>query len=134
MHNQAMRAPADRLVILVWAACHVFAVRTYSQTQEETLSGPDSHEKPQAAYGHLLGDWDGLRSDLLDRGVRFDFQYISDSLANVAGDRDDRFVAWNRVRGTVDVDFGALIGLDSSSEKETLWSGCTLDSGVDHQR
>jgi len=109
MHNQTMRAPADRLVILVWAAFYVFAARTYSQIQEETLSGPDSHETGQGPYGHLLGEWGGLRPELLNRGVRFDFQYISDSLANVAGDRNDRFVAWNRLRGTVDIDFGALI-------------------------
>jgi len=109
MHNQTMRAPADRLVILVWAAFYVFAARTYSQMQEETLSGPDSHETGQGPHGHLLGDWGGVRPDLFERGVRFDFQYISDSLANVAGDRNARFVAWNRVRGTVDIDFGALI-------------------------
>jgi len=42
-------------------------------------------------------------------GVRFDFQYISDNLTNVESDRNDRFVSWDRVRGTVDIDFGALI-------------------------
>ena len=109
MHNQNMRAPADRLVILVWAAFHVFAARSYSQMQEETLSGPDSHEKSLPYRSYLFGNWGGLRSDLLERGVSFDLQYISDNLANVISDRDDRFVAWNRVRGTVDIDFGALI-------------------------
>jgi porin len=87
----------------------VIAAHVYSQTNEETLSGPDSHEKPLADRGYLFGNWGGLRSDLLERGVSFDLQYISDNLANVAGDRDARFVAWNRVRGTVDIDFGALI-------------------------
>jgi porin len=109
MYDQTMRAPADRLVILVWAAFYVFAARTYAQMQEETLSGPDSHERPPAKRGYLFGDWDGVRPALLERGVNFDLQYISDSLANVVSDRNARFVAWNRVRGTVDIDFGSLI-------------------------
>jgi carbohydrate-selective porin OprB len=47
---------------------------------------------------------------LFERGVRFDLQYISDNLSNIESDRNQRFVSWNRVRGTVDIDFGALVG------------------------
>src|SRR5215813_10066440 len=122
MHNQTMRAPADRLVILVWAAFYVFAARTYSQVQEETLSGPDSHERPPAERGYLFGNWGGIRPALLERGVDFDLQYISDSLANVVSERDDRFVAWNRFRGTVDIDFGPLINaLDWYFHATAVW-------------
>jgi carbohydrate-selective porin OprB len=32
------------------------------------------------AETHLLEDWDGMRTRLVDRGVRFDFQYVSDTL------------------------------------------------------
>jgi porin len=97
-------------VIIMWAASLALADDAGPQTSiGETLSGPDSHETGQGPHGHLLGDWGGVRPDLFERGVRFDFQYISDSLANVVSDRNDRFVAWNRVRGTVDIDFGALI-------------------------
>ena len=106
---ETMRPAADRIVVVVWAAFYVFAARTYSQVYEETLSGPDSHEQPPAERGYLLGDWGGVRPALLERGVKFDLQYISDSLTNVVSDRNTRFVAWNRVRGTVDIDFGALI-------------------------
>jgi porin len=106
-----VRAPAGRPVIIVWAALSVFAAHTYPQTGlEETLSGPDSHETGQGPHGHLLGDWGGVRPYLFDRGVRFDLQYISDSLSNIESDRNERFVSWNRVRGTVDIDFGALVG------------------------
>src|SRR6266478_6481900 len=106
-----MRAPDGRLTIVAWAALSVFAGYTSAQTAlEETLSGPDSHETGQGPHGHLLGDWGGLRPYLFERGVRFDLQYISDSLANIEGDRNDRFESWNRVRGTVDIDFGALTG------------------------
>jgi carbohydrate-selective porin OprB len=73
---RAMRV-VGRLVFLVWAALCVFGARAYSQTGlGETLSGPDSHERRQGADGYLLGDWGGERTRLLERGVRFDFQYI----------------------------------------------------------
>src|SRR6476660_1889788 len=104
-----MRERVGRLITLGSVLSWIFAAHVYSQANEETLSGPDSHEKPLADRSYLFGDWGGLRSDLLERGVSFDLQYISDNLANVAGDRDARFVAWNRVRGTVDIDFGPLI-------------------------
>jgi porin len=118
-----MRAPAGGPVILVWAALSIFAAHTYPQaSQEETLSGPDSHETGQGPHGHLLGDWGGVRPNLFDRGVRFDLQYISDSLSNIESDRNERFVSWNRVRGTVDIDFGALVGLsDLYFHATALW-------------
>jgi len=65
----------------------ILASALRAQSQEETLSGPDSHETGQGPHGHLLGDWRGQRSRLEERGVRFDFQYISDSLWNVDGEK-----------------------------------------------
>src|SRR6266446_8381311 len=107
-----MRAPVGKTLILMFAALFAFADHAYSQTSiGETLSGPDSHETGQGPHGHLLGDWGGLRPYLFERGVRFDFQYISDSLANIEGDRNERFESWNRFRGTIDLDFGAMVGL-----------------------
>ena len=106
-----MRAPAGKTLIMVAAALSAFAGHAHPQSSiGETLSGPDSHETGQGPHGHLLGDWGGVRPYLFERGVRFDLQYISDNLTNVHSDRNDRFVSWNRVRGTVDIDFGALIG------------------------
>jgi porin len=84
-----MRAPAGGPVILVWATLSVFADHTYPQTfQEETLSGPDSHETGRGPHGHLLGDWGGIRPYLFEQGVRFDLQYIGDSLSNIESDRN----------------------------------------------
>src|SRR5712672_3569654 len=106
-----MRAPVGKTLITMSAALIAFADHGYPQSSiGETLSGPDSHEPGQGPEGHLLGDWGGVRPYLFERGVRFDFQYISDNLTNVHSDRNDRFVSWDRVRGTVDIDFGALIG------------------------
>ena len=97
MYGQHMR-----LLFLLWCALCVFAFPANSQIlQEETLSGPDSHEAGQGPHGHLFGNWGGERTRLLERGVRFDFQYISDSLWNVKSEKKKRFAMWNRFRATV---------------------------------
>jgi carbohydrate-selective porin OprB len=105
-----MRRLSRKIVVFaVSATFWVLPARAHSQSGlEETLSGPDSHETGQGAHGHLFGDWGGKRTELFDRGVRFDFQYISDSLWNIKSVQAERFAMWNRVRGTVDIDFGAL--------------------------
>src|SRR5258708_13225576 len=98
--------------LFLWLCGHcIVAVALYCQTeQDETLSGPDSHETGQGPHGHLLGEWGGERSRLLERGVRFDFQYISDSLWNIKSEQKQRFASWNRFRGTVDIDLRKLTG------------------------
>jgi carbohydrate-selective porin OprB len=114
-----------KLVCLSWAAFYGFAARAYSQDRiGETLSGPDSHETGQGPHGHLFGDWGGERSKLFERGVRFDFQYISDSLWNFGSKQEERFASWNRFRWTVDIDFGALTGKQGLFFHATaLWQG-----------
>src|SRR5258708_34281656 len=123
---RCMRWLAGKLVFLVWTVLCICAARAYSQdAQDETLSGPDSHETGQGPHGHLLGDWGGERSRLLERGVRFDFQDISDSLFNIKSEQKERFASWNRFRGTVDIDFGALVGQHGLYLHATwLWQGC----------
>jgi carbohydrate-selective porin OprB len=102
-----------------------FAVPAHSQIQqEETLGGPDSHETGQGPHGHLFGQWDGERSRLEERGVRFDFQYVSDSLWNIKSEQKERFASWNRFRWTVDIDFGELVGQrDLFFHATALWQG-----------
>ncbi|MCU1337106.1 MAG: Carbohydrate-selective porin [Bryobacterales bacterium] len=96
-----------------------------SQTaKEETLVGPDSHEIVPGPGDHLLGDWGGRRSQLEELGVVFDLQYISDSLWNIKSDKPERFAMWNRVRGTVDIDFGKLSRRDGLYFHATaVWQG-----------
>src|SRR5260370_9008841 len=120
MYSQQMR-----FLFLLWCTLCVFALPANSQIlQEETLSGPDSHEAGQGPHGHLFGNWGGARTRLLERGVRFDFQYISDSLWNIKSDQKERFASWNRFRGTVDIDFGTLAGLQGLYFHATaLWQG-----------
>src|SRR6202047_3531598 len=118
-----MQELTGKFVFLVWAAWCVFAAPAFSQAaQDETLSGPDSHETGQGPHGHLFGTWGGERTRLLERGVRFDFQYVSDSLWNIKSEQKERFASWNRFRGTIDIDFGTLSGLKGLSFHATaLW-------------
>src|SRR5580692_11643119 len=120
-----MQKLTGKLVCVMWAALCLFMARAYSQeVQEETLGGPDSHETGQGPHGHLLGEWGGERPRLLERGVKFDFQYVSDSLWNIKSEQKERLASWNRFRGTVDIDFGALAGRQGLYFHATaLWQG-----------
>ena len=100
LHNNAALHQAQGhthllpLFLLLVGSC-IFAAPAYSQiAQEETLGGPDSHETGQGPHGHLFGQWDGERSRLEERGVRFDFQYVSDSLWNIKSEQKERFASW----------------------------------------
>lgn len=95
-----------------------------SQDTKETLGGPDSHEIRQGPHGHLVGDWGGERSRLEEKGVNFDLQYISDFLWNIKSVQKDRLAAFDRVRGTIDIDFGSLLHQDELYFHATaLWQG-----------
>ena len=120
-----MQRLSSKFVYILWAAMFLFVTRAYSQqAHEETLSGPDSHETGQGPHGHLFGDWGGERTRLLERGVSFDFQYVSDSLWNLKSEQQERFSSWNRFRGTVDVDLGTLMGQHGMYFHATaLWQG-----------
>lgn len=72
---------------------------------------------------YLLGDWGGQRTKLEEKGVVFDFFYVSDLLANVKGGTEKE-AGWNRVRGTMDLDFGRLLHLNGLTLHVTgLWQG-----------
>jgi porin len=127
-HNAERGLNLSRQLRLIFLLCCAFlgsVFPAHSQIlQEETLSGPDSHETGQGPHGHLFGNWGGERTRLLERGVRFDFQYISDSLWNIKSEQKERFASWNRFRGTVDIDFGTLTGLHELFFHATaLWQG-----------
>jgi porin len=100
-----------RILSLLWCGLCVFAIQAHSQTSsEEPLPGPDRLETGQGPHGHLFGEWGGERPRLQERGVKFDLQYVSDSLWNIESVQKERLASWNRFRGTVDLDLGKLIG------------------------
>jgi len=113
-----------RIAFLACSGFCTLVVPVYLQGQRpaETLSGPDSHETGQGPHGHLFGEWGGQRTRLEEEGVHFDFQYVSDSLANFNGAKKTQFDSWNRVRGTVDIDFRKLTGInDFYFHATALW-------------
>ena len=65
---------------------------------------------------YLTGDPGNYRSSLAKEGITFDLQEINDYIGVVQGDttrgHDDD---WNRVRFTLDVDFGKLAHIDGLS-------------------
>jgi len=107
------RAKAARPVLLVAIGVCVCGSPAYSQTGGgETLSCPGNYDIRVGSQAHLLGDWCGERTRLEQRGVRFDFQYVSDTLWGFKTQQNSQFASWNRFRATVDIDFGKLAGQD----------------------
>ena len=110
---RARRGTAARPVLLVVIGLCVFGSPAYSQTGGgETLSCPGNYDIRVGSQAHLLGDWCGERTRLEQRGVRFDFQYVSDTLWGFKSQQNSQFASWNRFRATVDIDFGKLAGQD----------------------
>lgn len=120
-----MRVSPIGLVFLMGVAFGICATSACSQpAQEDVLSGPDSRETGQGPHGHLLGNWGGERSRLAERGVNFDLQYISDQLWNIKSPQKERLASWNRVRGTIDLNFETLVHQQGLYFHATaLWQG-----------
>lgn len=69
-------------------------------------------------------NWGSGRDWLADHGVTFDLHYIVDALDDVQAPKGGKseFNTWNRVRATVDVDFGKFSSLDGLTYHATgLW-------------
>jgi hypothetical protein len=54
---------------------------------------------------YLFGDWGGKRTALEEKGVKFDFFYIADLEANPSGGLQQTEAGWERIRGTIDINF-----------------------------
>jgi porin len=81
---------------------------------------------------YLLGDWGGKRSKFAEKGVTFNFFYISDMQANPSGGVQQTQAGWERARGTIDINFDRLIRWQGLSFHATgLWqSGVNLGAKV----
>jgi len=81
-----------------------------AQTTDDTLAGANTSEHRPEDQPHLFGNWNGERGRFSNRGINFDLQYVSDSLWNIRSVKQERLAVWDRVRGTVDLDFSRLTG------------------------
>ena len=96
------------LTVLRFILALMLIVPTWAQSQAPALDeGSLSLDNPARPY--LLGDWGGARSRLADKGIVFDFFYISDSQGNPTGGRQQSATTWERVRTTIDIDFYQLM-------------------------
>ena len=105
-----MHRPCRSVRLLPLLACFLtFPLHAQEEKHGgDGLSGPDTHEQAPEDRGHLFGGWRGERQRLLERGVDIDLQYLSDSLWNLRSVQKERLASWNRVRGTVDLNFSKL--------------------------
>ena len=86
---------------------------------------PAPTEKTFWNQQYLLGDWGGERTKLAEEyGVTFDVFYVADFLDTPSAAIKTGAGAWNRVRGTMDIDFGKLAGWNGLTFHVTgLWQG-----------
>ncbi len=75
-----------------------------------------------ASRQYFFGDWGGERSALAEKGIVFDFFYITDMQANPSGGLQQTYAGWERIRGTVDINFDRMIQWQGLSFHATgLW-------------
>ena len=110
--------------LALFITCSLPAQQKDQDDQNDQLSGPDRHEHAPSDQRHLFGNWHGERQQLLERGVNLDLMYLSDSLWNLRSVQKERLANWNRVRGTVDLDFGKLTHTPGLSfQMSGMWQG-----------
>jgi porin len=81
---------------------------------------------------YLFGDWGGKRTAWEEKGIKFDFFYITDLQANPSGGLQQTQAGWERLRGTIDINFDRLIQWQGLSFHATgLWqSGANLGAKI----
>jgi carbohydrate-selective porin OprB len=101
----------------------------------QAQNAPASSPSPSAEFSsrqYLFGDWGGERSALAEKGITFDFFYITDMQANPSGGLQQTYAGWERIRGTVDINFDKMIQWQGLSFHATgLWqSGGNLGGKI----
>ena len=109
-HSKTRLTPLFRCSLTVLSLIQplMLIVPTWAQMQTPLLD-PGGLASDGPARQYLLGDWGGLRTRLADKGIVFDFFYISDSQGNPTGGLQQSATTWERVRGTIDIDFYQLM-------------------------
>lgn|SRR5215469_7730668 len=85
----------------------IFAVPLLGQTNTAPDAGNPSFDIPSRQY--LFGNWGGKRTALEEKGIKFDFFYVADLEAKPSGGLQQTKAGWQRIRGTIDVNFDQLM-------------------------
>lgn len=103
------------VALLLLCAVPVLAQSDYGPGSPSASPDADLAEPLGFSYPHLdsrahlfdgVNSWRDARSQLEERGITFDFYYVTDLLANPAGGKEQTAAGWGRLRGTMDIDFG----------------------------
>src|SRR5882762_9281001 len=100
---------------------------------QNALPSDASTSSPELSSRHyLFGGWGGERSALAEKGITFDFFYITDMQANPSGGIQQTYAGWERIRGTIDINFDKMIQWQGLSFHATgLWqSGANLGGKI----
>ena len=116
--------------VKIFSLLCLFAVPVWSQNALPTADAPQPSNITSRRY--LFGDWGGARSALEEKGIYFDFFYITDMQANPSGGLQQTYAGWERIRGTVDINFDRMISWQGLSFHATgLWqSGANLGGKI----
>ena len=103
-----------------------------AEAQSAFPSNPSSSSAELSSRQYLFGDWGGERTALAEKGITFDFFYITDMQANPSGGLQQTYAGWERIRGTVDINFDKMIQwLGLSFHATGLWqSGGNLGGRI----
>jgi hypothetical protein len=120
------------LILAIPAFSQLSALPDLGAASAATVPDPSLAAFESSQRRYLLGDWGGWRTSLAEKGVTFDFFYISDMQANPSGGRQQTQAGWERARGTIDINFDRLISWQGLSFHATgLWqSGASLGTKI----
>lgn len=124
-----------RLLFPLLLALPLWAQDAVAPDPDEPPTAPAASATPSTdlwSRQYLFGDWGGERTALAEKGVTFDFFYISDLQGNPTGGLQQSRVGWERIRGTIDINFDKMMKWQGLSFHATgLWqSGANLGAKI----
>lgn len=130
MRRLAIHISAILILVSLSALGQDITSATEASSPATAVGPPPVFEIPSRQY--LLGDWDGKRTALEEKGIKFDFFYIADLQANPTGGLQQTKAGWERVRGTIDINFDQLMAWQGLRFHATgLWqTGANLGAKI----
>jgi porin len=80
---------------------------------------------------YLTGDWGGHRTDLENKGVTFDLNYINDLQSDLTGNQTHHITNFGRIRGSVTIDLQKMANFDGKFFVTGMWQfGKNIGAGL----